>query len=344
MNSLYQKEQTTFLASALKGKTIFINGATGLIGSRIVFYLVSLNDSQSANILILCSYRNIDKKNSVFKDILYRKDVIFLHTDDNSVPDYENKIDYVIQAAGISGGSKMHLIDPIRVFESSYTATKKLLDFSIDHSVSKFLFVSSYEIYGAIDNSEPIKEDSVCNLDTFTLRNIYAEGKRICESLCTAYSAKYDIETFSGRLTSTFGSGVKYNDPRFFAEFSRCIIEGRDIVLKSSGGTIRGYLDADDAAAAFLFILANGKSCNAYNLSNMDNHVAIRDIAYKMISIADAPIKVVFDIAQDSTKYGFRKEGCTVIDATKIMSLGWKPVYAFEDTLQKLIQSMRLSK
>lgn len=340
---LFQKQQHQ-LAAALNNKTIFVNGSTGLIGSRIVHYLLSLNTDKEANINILCGYRNEAKKEKLYEGIKKSELLNFLLCEDDKTPKFDGNIDYIIQAAGISGGTKMHLKDPIKVFEASYEATKSLLDFAVSHKVSKFLFVSTYEIYGSINKDIPVKEDEPCRLETFTLRNIYAECKRICESLCTAYSSKYGIETFSGRLTSTFGAGVKFNDPRFFAEFARCVIEEKDIVLKSTGGTIRSYLDADDAASAFLFILANGESCNAYNLTNMKNVICIRDIANKLIELTGNKVKLVFDIAEDSTKLGFRKEGCTLIDAHKLEALGWYPVYTFEDTLNKLLVSMKLSK
>ncbi len=43
------------------------------------------------------------------------------------------------------------------------------------------------------------------------------------------------------RLTQTFGPGVQYDDGRVFAEFARCAIEGRDIVLKTKGEIKREY-------------------------------------------------------------------------------------------------------
>ena len=141
-------------------------------------------------------------------------------------------------------------------------------------------------------------------------------------------------------MTSTFGNGVSYDDPRFFAEFARCIIEGRDIVLKSTGGSVRTYLDSDDAAAAFLYILANGKDRTVYNLTNMDNKISIRDIASKMIEVNNSDVKLKFDIAEDITKLGFRKEGCTLIDADRLYTLGWTPVYSMADTLSKLVEFM----
>lgn len=341
MNKELLLTQKKYLAEKLCGKVIMVSGATGLIGSRIVSYLLDLNNNFDAETNIIALYRNEDKKNSVFSENLDRSDLNFVKFDTEDCFECSYQADYIIHCAGISGGSKMHLKDPVKIFDAGITVTRTLLDYGVSCGCKGFVYVSTYEIYGGVDSKDLIPENYVCNLDPLVLRNSYAEVKRLCESLGVAYSAKYGINFYSGRLTSTFGTGVSYNDPRFFAEFARCIVEGSNIVLKSTGGTVRNYLDADDAASAFLYIIVNGENCNAYNITNMDNAISIKDIAAKMIDISGNQVELIFDIAEDVKALGFRKEGCTVMDANKLENLGWKPVYSFEDTLFKLLDSMR---
>lgn len=338
------KAQKKALSGALAGKTILISGSTGLVGSRIVEFLLGLNDTCGAKIRVLGLYRSEGKKNAVFSHLLTRTEVQFVRHEIGEPFLLDMPIDYVIHCAGISGGLKMHLTDPVKVFDIGLGGTREMLDFAVEHGCTGFLYVSTYEIYGTVSKQGLIREDQACELDTFTLRNIYAEIKRLCESLCCAYSAKYNLDTYAARLTSTFGTGVSYEDSRFFAEFARCIMEGRDIILKSKGETVRSYLDADDAASAFLYILAYGESKNAYNLTNMDQAISIKEMALKMLGVSHAKTGLKFDIAEDFTKMGFRKEGTTLMDASKIEALGWKPVYTLEDTLEKLMASMETGK
>lgn len=334
-------EQKYYLAKRLADKTVMVSGATGLVGSAIVRYLLKLNDNYGNNIKAVALYKDEDKKNKVFSELNGRKDLFFaIFTAEDGVQS-DIKADYIIHAAGIPGGAKMHLRDPKKLFSVGINGTRLMLDYAVSHGCKGFCFVSSYEIYGGIDSEELIKEDHDCSLDPMILRNCYAEVKRVCESMLAAYSAKYRINVFSGRLTSTFGTGVAYDDPRFFAEFGRCAIEERNIILKSAGRTVRSYLDVDDAASAFLYILVNGETNNAYNLTNMENEISIRDIAYKIIKISGAEIELRFDITEDIKALGFRSEGRTVMDASKLENIGWKPVYSFEETLEKLLDSMR---
>ena len=335
MNCESLKQQLEFLASAMRRKSIMVTGATGLLGSSVIRLLKLLNENYNTDIRITALCRNREKLNAIFP---YATNVQIWNLDAD-MPNIEGKVDFVIFCSGISGGSKIHLTDPVKIYDSNVNGPKRVLDWC-SRSGAAFLLLSSYEVYGEISQEELMLENQPCQLDTFVLRNIYAETKRMSESLCCAYSAKYGFPVYSSRLTSTFGKGVAYNDPRFFAEFARSIIERRDIVLKSNGTSMRSYLDSDDAAMAMLFVLAKGQSCNAYNLTNMRNAISIRDLAQRMIEVSNSEISLRFDLVDDLSKLGFRKEGCTLMDASKLMALGWNPVYTLDETISKLLKSM----
>lgn len=341
MNVETNKMQQKYLADKLKDSVIAITGATGLVGSRIAFYLLELNKIHGANIKVLAFVRNKDKYNKCFSNYAGQDEIEFVHYDECSDINYNHDVDYIIHCAGISGGTKLHLTEPTKISLIAYESTKKILDFAVNNHCKKLCYISTYEIYGGISQIELIREDEPCFLDTMTLRNIYSECKRMCEAMCVAYNAQFNIEIVCGRLTSTFGYGVKYNDPRFFAEFARCAVEKRDIVLKSAGRTVRSYLDSDDAASAFLYLLTDGKNCNIYNVTNMENSISIKEIAEKVIALSNENIKLRFDISDDISSLGFRKEGCTLMDAHKLYALGWKPVYSIDETILKLICTIR---
>ena len=343
MNTEIYNKHLKFLANSLSGQTFLVSGATGLIGARIMALLSLLHSEYDKSIKGIGLYRSETKLKKVFSSILPGIEMCQWNSDNEAKFNVEH-YDAIIHCAGISGGKKMHLKDPRRFFTTNIGSTQKLLDYNAQHCKAAFLFVSSYEVYGDVQQVTPFKEDFPCTIDTFSIRSSYAEMKRMCEMMCCMWSSQYGFDSYSVRLTSTFGEGVEYDDPRFFAEFARCIIEDRDIVLKSSGGTVRSYLDADDAAIAMLYVIANGQNCNAYNLTNMQNAISIRDIAERMIKVANSRIELKFDISEDVSILGYRKEGCTLMDSKKLMNLGWTPVYTLDETIEKLINSMRNSR
>uniref|UniRef100_UPI003AB4201F NAD-dependent epimerase/dehydratase family protein n=1 Tax=Eisenbergiella sp. TaxID=1924109 RepID=UPI003AB4201F len=70
--------------------------------------------------------------------------------------------------------------------------------------MQRFLYLSTYEV----SVEEPFDEKQPTQLDTLTIRNCYTEIKRLCESLCCAYSTKYGFGTCVARLILTFGEGA----------------------------------------------------------------------------------------------------------------------------------------
>ncbi len=339
MNTDVLERQLRSLAQDLSGSTILVSGATGLVGSAVVRCLLKLNDSFNAGARVLALVRDDEKAARVLGSA--RTDLSYVRYGKNGVILDNSQIDYVVHAAGISGGSKLHLKNPISVFDVGIDGTKQMLEHAVAHGCRGFCYVSTYEIYGEVDSSEPITEDHVCQLDPLVLRNSYAEVKRVCEAMLSAYEKQYGLKVYSGRLTSTFGTGVKRDDPRFFAEFARCVAESRDIILQSEGTTVRSYLDVDDAATAFLTLLAKGESGQAYNLSNRENVLSVREVAQAFSEASDGSTRLRFDITEDTKKLGFRSVCRTITDDSKLRSLGWSPVYSFEETVNKTIKTMR---
>ena len=64
-----------------------------------------------------------------------------------------------------------------------------------------------------------------------------------------------------------------------FAEFARCAIEKRNIVLKTKGETERCYLDISDAVSAILTVLLNGKIGEIYTAANEETYCSIYEMA-----------------------------------------------------------------
>ena len=250
-------------------------------------------------------------------------------------------VDYIIHAASQTS-SKAFVNQPVETINTAIKGTAAVLEFARVNKVKSFVYLSSMEVYGSPDNDEKISEEYGTNLDTMKVRSCYPESKRMCENLCVSYFSEYGVPVKIIRLTQTFGEGVEYNDGRVFAEFARCAIEGRDIILKTKGETKRNYLYLDDAVDAVFTVLLKGENGNAYNAANEDTYCSIYDMA-KLVSerCAGNKIKVVICEQQDISKFGYAPALKMNLSTEKLKRLGWQAKTNLEDMFHILIEDMK---
>ncbi len=326
--------QNTAVFSALKNKSVFISGATGLIGSTLVKAIVTNVPSAK----VIAFVRDENKAKRVFQN--YEQNISFVTGDIREPVAFDGQVDYVIHAASETS-SKSFVEAPVNVIEIALSGTRNLLEFSRQKKIQGFVYLSSMEVYGAPHNDDKIFEDHGTDLDTMNVRTSYPESKRLCESLCTAYASQFQVPAKVVRLTQTFGPGVQYNDGRVFADFSRCLIENRDIILHTKGETKRSYLYTLDAASAILTVLVKGKPAEAYNAANEDTYCSIYEMAQLVAQkIGQGKIQVKIE-ETDISNFGYAKTLHMNLDTTKLKELGWQARTDLGAMFIKTIQGMQ---
>lgn len=325
------------LVKEVEGKTILITGATGLIGKNLIHTLVIYNKQLSKPIRVIAYVRNLDKAKKIF-GIDY-EEIEYLVGDINNHIATSEEIDYIIHAASQTT-SKLFVEQPIKTIQTSIVGTTNILELAKEKRVKKFIYLSTMEVYGYPSTDEKICENHGNNLDSMAIRSCYPESKRICENLCVAYMKEFNIPVCIIRLTQTFGIGVSYNDERVFAEFARCVIEKRDIILHTKGETKRNYLYTQDAVNAILTVLVKGENGQAYNAANEETYCSIYDMAQMVAKkIANNEISVVIK-TDDENKFGFAPTLKMNLDTTKLKSLGWYAEIGLENAYRSMISSM----
>ena len=257
----------------------------------------------------------------------------------------EDEIDYIIHGASMTS-SKEFVDYPVETILTGMTGTDNVLRFAREKNVKSMVYLSSLEVYGVTDpDKKSVKEAEYGYIDQLVPRSSYSEGKRMAECLCISYGHEYGVPVKIARLSQTFGPGVSYSDNRVFAQFARCAIEGENIVLKTKGETFRNYCYIRDAITGILCVLLKGKSNEAYNIANKETGINICDMAHLVAdNIAQKQINVVFDIAEDLSKFGYGPTIKIALDTDKIEKLGWKAEVGIKDAFERMINSMRCSK
>ena len=256
---------------------------------------------------------------------------------------YDGDIDYVIHGASPTS-SKYFVSHPVETIGAAGDGTRYVLELAKQKQVKGVVYLSSLEVYGTpAEDAGMITEKDYGYIEPLSVRSSYSEGKRIVECLCASYAKEYDVPVKVARLSQTFGAGVAYDDGRVFAEFARCAIEGKNIVLHTEGKTVRTYCYTIDAVTALLTILAKGQAGEAYNVTNMDTAISIYDMA-KLVSgiLPESNIAVERDIPEDLASFGYNPEMIVKLDSTKLQELGWKATVGLREMYERLIESMSL--
>lgn len=325
----------------LRNKTFLITGATGLIGSLLVKYLLYANRALGLNATVYAVVRNTEKADRIFAE--EKTDALSYIVADlaKEKVNCESTCDYIIHAAAVTA-SKVMVSDPVGTIRTAIDGTERMLQLAVEKKVRSFIYISSMEIYGQPKTDGKTAEKDLGYVDIETVRSCYPEGKRMCECLCTAYAAQYGVNVISARLAQTFGAGILPSENRVFAQFARSAVNGENIVLHTTGDSEGNYVYTADAIAAILTLLVKGAAGEAYNIANEESHITIRNMAELVATeIAGGKIQAVIDIPEDSASLGYAPPVKMWLDASKMRGLGWKPEIGLVDAYKRMIRWMQ---
>ncbi len=320
--------------SRIAGSVVLISGATGLIGKYLVRFLADYCGCK-----VVAVVRDRKKAEKIFEDLGNK--VEYIDSDITQLEKADWSVEYMIHGASMTS-SKSFSQSPVDVIYTSVEGTRRMLEFARENPVRSFVFLSTMEVYGAPLKEDKIDESHGTNLDTMSARSSYPESKRLGESLCTGYFSQYQVPVRVLRLTQSFGPGVAYEDPRVFAEFARCVMEERNIVLHTLGDTKRNYLYLADACTAILTVMTEGKVGEAYNGANEDTYCSIRQMAELVAKeCAEGRIRVEVEPNKElREKMGYGPVLRMNLNTEKLRKLGWKPEVGLSEMYRRMISCM----
>jgi nucleoside-diphosphate-sugar epimerase len=324
----------------LKNKTVLITGASGMVGSYMLYVLTKLNDMYDYQIKVLAMLRN-EKK--LPEEVKSRDDVTILVQDVTSPFTVEGDVDYIIHAASPASPLIMQN-QPVETIAANTIGTFNTLSLAKEKHAEGYLFISSREIYGQpSEGQEFFYEDTYGFVDQLNPRSCYSEGKKAAETMCVSFHEEYGLNTKIARLAHTYGPGMSIYDGRVQADFLKNVFHNEDIVLKSEGTAIRTYTYIGDAIAGLYRILLDSEEI-VYNIGNEDGKVSIRELAEIMVTIyPERGLKLVFDIPEGGTK-GTAPYTLGILDSGKIRALGWKPKYSVKEGFKRTLDYLELEK
>lgn len=270
----------------LKNKVILITGASGLIGSNLVAYLDFLNKKNSLNLKIIAIHHSpLERWMPQSAEIKYIRSNLIK----NKQVLKKLQFNYLIHSATYAQPKKF-LEYPKETIGLNINVLFDLLE-QAEKNQATFLYLSSAEVYGEADRAHiPTNESYFGNVNTLTDRAVYAESKRLGETICFLYRNKINIKI--ARALIAYGPGVKYSDKRVISEFVKKAQEEKEITMMDEGLAQRTFCFITDTVEMLLNIMLNGKE-TVYNVSGQDT-VTIRDLAKIIAQINQAKFNCKF--------------------------------------------------
>lgn len=339
MNKILEQDIETICSSKLidwnkiDNHSFFITGATGLIGSLIVKSFIWRNINKNANIKMFLLVRN--KKTAI--DMLGSGNNIEYMESSIENLNYNINVDYIIHGASPTQ-SKFFTQNPVETLDISILGTKNVLEIAKNNSVKSMVYLSSMEMYGTMKD-ENVTEDKIGKIEILNTRSSYSEGKRIAELYCYSYFSEYNVPVKMCRIAQTFGPGISKNETRVFKYFADCIINKKDIILKSTGETIINYSYTTDTILGILCILINGKNGESYNIVGEKTNMTILESAEWLLKEFENKNNRI--ICECNQKNDFAPDNKMILSNQKIKTLGWKSKISLKEGYKRLIKYIK---
>ena len=325
----------------LRGKSIMLSGATGLIGSFFVDVISEKNITDGLNCTVYALVRNEEKAKARFSKFADDTHLVFIPYDVKYplVTDTPEKIDYILHLAS-NTHPMLYATDPIGTITTNIIGLQNLLEFAAAHRCERFIFASSNEVYGENRGDAELFDEDYCGyINCNTLRAGYPESKRCGEALCQAYKSQKGLDVCVARLTRSYGPTMIMSDTKAVSQFIKKGVAGEDSVLKSEGTQYYSYTYTADAASGLLWILLAGESGEAYNIADISGDITLKDLASIIAEMNGK--KVVFELPDAVEAAGYSRATKARLDGSKIRALGWKPMYNIKTGMERTVKILR---
>ncbi len=323
----------------LDGSTVLVTGANGMLPSYVVHTLLGLNDTRDAGITVIGLVRNEAKARRILGPVLSRPDFRLLATDVTELHDLDGPLDLVVHGAS-AARPVLHASDPVATIKANLLGSFNLLDLCVAKGASRFVLMSSSEVYGAQpEGLRLIPEDSYGGFDFLNPRASYSEGKRAAETIASVYAEQYDLDSRIVRFGHIYGPGMALDDGRVQADFAANVVRGEDIVLNSDGAAMRTYTYVADAVAGMFYALLVGTG-RVYNVADSKGMVSIRDLALHFTDARpEKQLKRVFANPEHADDRAYNTSKFLGLDSSAVEELGWRAQVHLENGIDRMLRS-----
>ena len=312
-----------YQSDAKRGK-VLVTGGSGFLGSAMVRQLIAEGFEVRCFDLPGQILRNPPPPDAE----IYRGSI--LDVNDLSAAIYG--CDYVVHFAAMLGVRRTET-KRLSCLTVNIQGTVNVLEACIKERVKKVIFPSSSEVYGDAPRT-PISEDSPLNP-----KSVYALTKMIGEEYLKAYKQRYGLEYTILRYFNVYGVGqvAEFVIPRFVKR----VLQGKPPVVYGKGNQVRSFCYVDDAIKGTIQAMFSDKAASqVFNIGNDKEPITIKELAYKVISLAGKDMAPEFVVMDESDRSEDREVQRRIPDITKArLVLGYEPSVSLAEGISRVMRS-----
>src|SRR5712664_758848 len=304
---------------------IFVTGGAGFIGSNFIRLVLEAGSNYAiVNYDKLTYAGNLANLHSIAHHPGYR----FVRGDICDSVRAEEAIrgcDAVVHFAAESHVDRS-IYSPAEVVQTNVTGTFTLLEVARKLAVSRFVHISTDEVYGDIapgayaDENSPLQPSSP-----------YSASKAASDLLVRSYVRTYKFPALITRSSNNYGP---YQFPeKFLPLIITNALQGEPLPIYGDGRQQRDWLHVEDNCRGILAVLERGRIGEVYNLggSHVEENLAMAQRLLRLTGKAESLLRYVADRPGHDRRYA--------LNSRKIESeLGWKPEISLEDGVRQTIE------
>ena len=300
----------------LKGKTVWVAGATGMVGSATIRRL----ESEFCKILA---------PNRSQLDLLNQKDV-------NNWASL-NRPDVVIVAAATVGGILANSTRPAEFIYNNLIIESNIIHASYLNEVKKLLFLGSACIYPR-EASQPMTEEALLTGMLETTNESYAIAKIAGIKMCEAYRKQYGCDYISAQPNNLYGPGDNFDlksshviPALMHRTHLAKVKQDSSLTVWGTGTVKREFLHVDDCADALIHLLKYYSGISHINIGTGEE-ITIKKLAQNISDIIGFTGELKFD---SNMPDGSPRK---LLDNKKMKALNWNSSIELKDGLHSLYQ------
>jgi dTDP-glucose 4,6-dehydratase len=304
-------------------KHVLVTGGAGFIGSNFVRFALQWHPEWRLTVLDKLTYAgNLENLADVMDRITFVEGDI---ADPQIVHAAMSGADAVVHFAAESHVDRS-LMDSSPFIHTNVRGTQVLLDAARQLDVSRFLHVSTDEVYGDLFG----RDDHSLESDPFRPRSPYAASKAAAEHLVFSYGISFGLDVVITRGSNTYGP-LQYPE-KIIPLFVTNAIEDRPLPLYGKGEAVRDYMHAEDHCSGIDTVLHRGESGQAYNLGARLEVSGVEVAKGVLAGVGKEESLISF--VPDRPGHDYRYS----VDPSKAEALGWERKWDFPAGLEATVQ------